>query len=395
MDAATLARTPRNTRQCARPAVAPSGWVVWWPSCEAGAAGRVKLYSPDASQELTQYASSEPARFVLRKGQAPGEVLGVEILAAAFDASRNPSPLGEAELRLANQGTVFYGSFQNQSPGVGKCPVPAYEGGGWEPCQLVAYRRVDALHQLRQERLELARQQEALRQEMEREAEAERYAQQEWEYEQEQAELAAQKRRDQAAGQLAIMNAIQDGVRDIGDAYAQREQARYDYERRAREAARPSYSPPPPSSSSSSGGYTGSSSQSNSDRMAQLQAQQAELERRQMALRVQPSSMPTPAPQSATAPAAQPRAPSQSFAVDPDRAARDRRCFELFGLIASADTKANECTGTKEGGGFESIGAWREHERKCWATARATQAPLQAERDRLCGGNEPGKARGM
>lgn len=395
MDAATLARATRNTRQCAQPALVPKGWVTWWPSCEPGAEGRVSLYRPDARQELTQYASGQPARYVLRSGYGDDPVRGVEILASAFDASADPSPQGAAELRLEGQGTVFIGTFAYQMPTSGQCPVPSYEGGGWEPCRLSGYQRVDELHQLRQERLELARQQEELRRQMEEEAEAERYAQRQWEAEQERAELEEQKRRDRIAGQQAILNAIQDGARQIGDAYAQREQARYDYERRQREASRPSYSAPS-SSYSSSGGTGGPGSQDYSARMAQLEAQQAELQRRQMALRVQSQASAAPAPQAAGPEPSRPQNVIQDFSPDPARVARDRRCFELSGLIASADIKANECTGTKESGGFETLGAWREHERKCWATARATQEPLKAEQARLCGSsNESGKARQM
>lgn len=395
MDAATLARATRNTRQCAQPALVPKGWVTWWPSCEPGAEGRVSLYRPDARQELTQYASGQPARYVLRSGYGDDPVRGVEILAGAFDASADPSPQGAAELRLEGQGTVFIGTFAYQMPTSGQCPIPSYEGGGWEPCRLSGYQRVDELHQLRQERLELARQQEELRRQMEEEAEAERYAQRQWEAEQERAELEEQKRRDRIAGQQAILNAIQDGARQIGEAYAQREQARYDYERRQREASRPSYSAPS-SSYSSSGGTGGPGSQDYSARMAQLEAQQAELQRRQMALRVQSQAPAAPAPQAAGAEPSRPQNVIQDFSPDPARVARDRRCFELSGLIASADIKANECTGTKESGGFETLGAWREHERKCWATARATQEPLKAEQARLCGSsNESGKARQM
>jgi multidrug efflux pump subunit AcrA (membrane-fusion protein) len=152
-------------------------------------------------------------------------------------------------------------------------------------------------HTLRQERRELARQQEELRRQMEQEAEAERYAQEQWEYEQEQAEQREQKRQDEIAGQMAIANAIRGAAYDIGMAYAEREAARdaADYRERqaAREAARPSNSPAP----SSSGGY-GSSGQDANERAAQLAARQAELERRQAELRQRQAlaSAPRPAP---------------------------------------------------------------------------------------------------
>lgn len=394
MDASTLARATRNTRQCDKPALVPKGWVTWWPSCEPGPDGRVSLFRPDAGQELTQYTSGQPARYVLRSGYAGDPVRGAEILASAFDASADPSPQGAAELRLDGQGTIFIGSFAYQMPTSGQCPVPSYEGGGWEPCRLSGYQRVDELHLLRQERLELARQQEELRRQMEEEAEAERYAQREWEREQERAELEEQKRRDQIAGQQAIFNALQDGARQIGEAYAQREQARYDYERRQREASRPSYSAPS-SPYSSSGSYGGSGNQDYSARAAQLQAQQAELERRQAALRVQQQSSAGPPPQVAGPSSAPPRPEPQVFGIDEDAKARHQRCFEIFGLIASAERRANECTGTKESGGFETLGAWREHERKCWAQAREITEPLRAEEDRLCSSGQPGKARQM
>jgi hypothetical protein len=312
MDAATVARATRNTRQCARPSQVPQGWVTWWPSCEPGADGRVALYSRDALQELTQYASGQPARFVLRKGFASDPVRGVEILANAFDASAYPSPQGEGELRLFGERTIFIGGFASQSPNLGQCPVPGDEGGGWESCQFSGYERVDALHRLRLERQELARQQEELRRQMEQEAEAERYAQEEWEAEQEQAELREQIRQDEIAGRMAIANAIRGAAYDIGMAYAEREAARdaADYRERqaAREAARPAYSSAP----SSSGGYGGPSGQGNQERAAQLAARQAELERRQAELRQRQALASAPRPSPTPSPAYAPSAGSSS-----------------------------------------------------------------------------------
>jgi hypothetical protein len=296
IDAETLAQAGRNTRQCPQPPSAPSGWVAWWPSCEPGAQGRVALYSPDATQELIYFPAGNPKRFVLRKGVEKGMFYGVEILADAFSSDGLPSPVGEAEMRVRGE-AVFSGNFVAQQPSTGFCATPANEGGGWEACEYFRGARVDMAHTLRQERRELARQQEELRRQMEQEAEAERYAQEQWEYEQEQAEQREQKRQDEIAGQMAIANAIRGAAYDIGMAYAEREAARdaADYRERqaAREAARPSYSPAP----SSSGGY-GSSGQGANERAAQLAARQAELERRQAELRQRQAlaSAPRPAP---------------------------------------------------------------------------------------------------
>lgn len=388
IDAATLARAGRNTRQCPQPPAIPSGWVAWWPSCEGGPSGRVAMYSPDAQQMLLYSAGGDPKRYLLRKGSEPGRLRGIEIRADEFTRDAVPTPTGSGELYLWGE-LVFNGRFLGQEPTTGYCVVPADEGGGWEACEYSRGARIDLAHQLRLERRELARQQDELR----RQIQQEQYAQEEWEAEQEQAELEAQKRQDEIEGRLAIANAIRGAAYDIGMAYADREAARdaADYRQRQaeREASRPAYSSP-----SSSGGYSASGQEAN-ERAAQLAARQAELERRQMALRVQSQPAPAQAPQLAGAAATGPGIRTQVFEADPDKAARDRRCFELFNLIASADSRANECTGTKESGGFETLGAWREHERKCWAAARETQEPLKAEQDRLCGRNAPGKARGM
>lgn len=390
IDAETLAQAGRNTRQCPQPPSAPPGWVAWWPSCEPGAQGRVALYSPDAAQELLYFPAGNPKRFVLRKGMQVGQFYGVEILADAFSSDGLPSPVGEAEMRVGGQ-TVFSGNFVAQQPTTGFCAKPANEGGGWEACEYFRGARVDMAHTLRQERRELARQQEALRREMEQQAADEAYAQQQWEEEQEQAESEAQARRDEIAGQMAIANAIRGAAYDIGMAYAEREAARdaADYRERqaAREAARPSYSPAP--------AYGGSSGQGNEARAAQLAARQAELERQQQALRVRQQQLATPPPQAASAPSSSPRPSGQVFAVDPVEQGRQKRCLEIFGLIASAEREANECTGTKDSGGFATIGAWREHEKKCWDRARAIIEPLQAEDKRLCDSGQTGRARQM
>lgn len=275
IDAATLARAGRNTRQCPQPPAIPAGWVAWWPSCEAGPSGRVAMYSPDAQQMLLYHAGGNPARYALHKGAQTRRFGGIEIRADEFTRDVAPSPTGTGEMYVWGE-LVFNGSFLGQEPTIGSCVVPADEGGGWEACEYSRGARVDLAHQLREERRELARQQEELRRQMEQE----RYAQEEWEAEEEQRELEAQKRQDEIAGRMAIANAIRGAAYDIGMAYAEREAARdaADYRERqaAREASRSTYS--------SSGSYDSSGQDSNA-RAAQMAARQAELEQRQAELR--------------------------------------------------------------------------------------------------------------